>query len=143
MTDKIILNRIQCKFCKDVLTSHHRHDYVTCSCSIEPVSVDGGRAYLKRCYSPTSDDGSLPYTELSVMSSASFEDVRKALMRGSAGRGGDQPLTWIPLDEISDEYLINLIAYQENNGYTSSIDYKYQLMERQYRIDNKIVIEEK
>ena len=143
MTDKIILNRIQCKFCKDILTSHHRHDYVTCSCSIEPVSVDGGRAYLKRCYSPTSDDGSLPYTELSVMSSASFEDVRKALMRGSAGRGGDQPLTWIPLDEISDEYLINLIAYQENNGYTSSIDYKYQLMERQYRIDNKIVIEEK
>ena len=143
MTDQIILNRIQCKFCKDILTSHHRHDYVTCSCSVEPVSVDGGRAYLKRCYSPTSDDGSLPYTELSVTSSASFENVRNALLRGSRGVNGDQPLTWVSLSDISDDYLNNLIAYQEQNMYTDSIDYKYQVMERQYRIDNNVVIEEK
>lgn len=135
MTDEIILNRIQCNFCKDILTSHHRHDYVTCSCSINPVSVDGGRAYLKRCYS-------LPYTELSITSSAPFEDVRKALMRGSRGVNGDQPLTWVALAGISNDYLNNLITYQEENMYTDSIDYKYQLMERQYRIDNNIFIEE-
>ena len=143
MTDQIILNRIQCNFCKDTLTSHHRHDYVTCSCSIEPVSVDGGRAYLKRCYSPTSDDRSLPYTELSVTSSAPFEDVRRVLLRGNRGRNGDEPLTWVTLADMSNNYLDNLITYQEENMYTDSIDYKYQLMERQYRTDNNIVIEEK
>lgn len=143
MTGEIILNRIQCKYCKDVLTSHHRHDYVTCSCSIEPVSVDGGRAYLKRCYSPTSDDRSLPYTDLSVMSSAPFQDIRKALYRGNRGKNGDQPLTWVALADISNDYLDNLIVYQEENMYTDSIDYKYQVMERQYRVDKNILIEEK
>jgi hypothetical protein len=142
MTDEIILNRIQCNFCKDILTSRFRHDYVTCSCSIEPVSADGGRAYLKRCYSPTRDDKSLPYTEQSITSSAPFEEVRKALMRGSRGKNGDQPLTWVPLAEISNEYLSNLITYQEQNMYTDSIDYTYQLMERQYRKHNNVVIEE-
>lgn len=142
MTDQIILNRIQCDYCGTVITSHHRHDYVSCGCEMQ-CSVDGGRVYLKRSYKRLEEDGSLPYKDLSVMSSASFEDVRKSLMRGSRGKNGDQPLTWAALADISDEYLNNLIAYQEQNMYTDSIDYKYQLMERQYRIDNNIVIEEK
>lgn len=141
MTDEIILNRIQCNLCEDVITSHHRHDFVTCKCTA--VSVDGGRQYLKRGYSFAGIEGSLPYTELSVMSSAPFEEVRGALMRGSRGKNGDQPLTWVPLSEISDDYLGNLLAYQEQNMYTDTIDYKYQLMEKEYRKDNNIVIEEK
>lgn len=141
MTDEIILNRIQCNLCGDIITSHHRHDFVTCKCTA--VSVDGGRQYLKRGYSFAGTEGSLPYTELSVMSSASFEEVRVALLRGSRGKNGDQPLTWVPLSEISDDYLGNLIAYQEQNMYTDTIDYKCQLMERQYRTDNNITVEEK
>ena len=141
MTDKIILNRIQCDYCGDVITSHHRHDYVTCRCG--EVSCDGGRSYLKRSYNTFQGEGALPYTDLSVTSSASFEDVRKVILRGSRGVNGDQPLTWVALSEISDDYLANLIAYQEQNMYTDSIDYKYQVMERQYRVDNNIVIEEK
>ena len=66
-----------------------------------------------------------------------------ALLRGSRGKNGDQPLTWVPLSEISDDYLGNLIAYQEQNMYTDTIDYKCQLMERQYRKDNNITVEEK
>lgn len=141
VTDSIILNSIQCDYCGDVITSHHRHDYVSCSCG--EVSCDGGRAYLKRSYNTIQGEGMLPYTELFVTSSASFEDVRNALLRGSRGVNGDQPLTWVPLSEISDDYLANLIAYQEQNMYTDSVDYKYQVMERQYRMDNNIVIEEK
>lgn len=141
MTDEIILNRIQCDYCGKVITSHHRHDHVSCGCEMQ-CSVDGGRSYLKRSYSFEGEEGSLPYTDLSITSSASFEDVRKALMRGSRGKKGDQPLTWVALADISDDYLNNLIAYQEQNMYTDSVDYKYQVMERQYRVDNNIVIEE-
>ena len=141
MTDEIILNRIQCNACLEIITSYHRHDYRTCKCGL--VSVDGGRAYLKRSYKSLDAEGGRPYTDLSVPSSADFESIRWYLMRGSRGKKGDQPLTYLPLAEISDSYLVNLIAYQEDNMYTDSIDYKYQLMERQYRIDNNIVIEEK
>lgn len=141
MNEEIILNRIQCNLCGDIITSHYRHNFVSCKCTC--CSVDGGRSYLKRSYSFAGEEGSLPYTELSITSSASFEDVRKALMRGSRGVNGDQPLTWVALSDISDDYLNNLIAYQEQNMYTDTIDYKYQMMERQYRIDNNIVIEEK
>lgn len=63
-------------------------------------------------------------------------------MRGSRGVNGDQPLTWVPLSKISDNYLANLIAYQEDNMYTDSIDYKYQVMERDYRKTNNITVEE-
>lgn len=140
MTDQpsIILNRIQCNHCFDVITSHHRHDFVTCSCGV--VSADGGRAYLKRGYSAVSSDGSLPYTELSVMSTAPFESLRGALLRGSRGVNGDEPLKWVPLCDISDNYLVSLLAYQESGGYTDTIDYKLQKQEQQYRIDNNIVV---
>lgn len=137
MTDEIILNRIQCNLCGDIITSHHRHDFVTCKCSA--VSVDGGREYLRRLMTVGRSD----YAELSIMSSASFEEIRKVLYRGSLGKNGDQPLTWVALSEISDNYLDNLITYQENHCGWATIDYKYQLTERQYRIDNNIVIEEK
>ncbi len=141
MTDEIILNRIQCNACLDIITSYHQHDYHSCKCDL--VSVDGGRAYLKRSYKCLDAEGGRPYTDLSVWSSADFESIRWCLMRGSRGKNGDQPLTYVSLAEISDNYLANLLVYQVQNMYTGSIDYKYQVMERQYRIDNNIVIEEK
>jgi hypothetical protein len=76
------------------------------------------------------------------MSTEPFESLRGALYRGSRGVGGDESLKWIPLCDISDSYLTNLLAYQESNGYTDSIDYKLQKQEQQYRIDNNIVISE-
>jgi len=52
-------NKIQCNFCKDIIESIHRHDFVVCSCG--KVAVDGGKDYLKRCYEFNQDE----YTELS------------------------------------------------------------------------------
>lgn len=43
---KIKLNCAKCLVCGDVLISHSRHDFVTCSCG--NLSVDGGYDYLKR-----------------------------------------------------------------------------------------------
>lgn len=131
----ILLNCASCLSCGDILKSHHRHDFVSCSCG--KIGVDGGREYIRRV-------GSLEHIlELSIYSSVSHVVAREILERGSRGKDGDQPLTWIPLCEISDDYLVNLLDYQEKSGYTETIDYKFQKMEQQYRLDNNITVEEK
>ena len=60
MREKIITNKIQCNFCKDIIESKSVHDFITCKCG--RVSVDGGKDYLRRWFteSPEKD-----YTELS------------------------------------------------------------------------------
>ena len=46
MQVKIIINRIKCKFCGDILESKSRHDFKFCSCC--KVAIDVGHFYLKR-----------------------------------------------------------------------------------------------
>ena len=45
---KIIKNAIQCKLCGEIIESTDRHQYVTCKCGA--CTVDGGHAYLRRCF---------------------------------------------------------------------------------------------
>jgi hypothetical protein len=56
---KIIVNRIRCRVCGDIIESRYTHEFVTCSCG--RVSVDGGHEYLRRGYKNSPDD----YIELS------------------------------------------------------------------------------
>ena len=44
--EKILVNKIQCKKCKDIIESKHVHDFKWCSCGA--VAVDGGLEYLRR-----------------------------------------------------------------------------------------------
>lgn len=44
----ITKNSAQCLDCGQVVTSQHRHDYVTCACG--NLSVDGGTDYIRRAY---------------------------------------------------------------------------------------------
>ena len=44
---KIIVNKIKCKKCGDIIESAHRHDFKFCKCGA--VAVDGGHDYLRRC----------------------------------------------------------------------------------------------
>ncbi len=46
-TEKIISNKAKCKKCGTLIESTHQHDFVTCNCGA--ISVDGGKAYLRRC----------------------------------------------------------------------------------------------
>lgn len=46
MSEKIIRNSARCKKCGEEIESRHRHDFRSCSCGA--ISVDGGRAYLRR-----------------------------------------------------------------------------------------------
>jgi hypothetical protein len=58
--EKIKTNKIQCNFCKDIIESIHRHNFVSCFCG--RVSVDGGKDYLKRCFVESPE---IDYMELS------------------------------------------------------------------------------
>lgn len=44
---RIIVNKIKCKKCGDIIESTSVHDFKTCKCGA--VSVDGGHDYLRRC----------------------------------------------------------------------------------------------
>lgn len=59
----IFLNQAKCLVCGDVITSNHRHDFVTCSCG--EVSVDGGSWYAKRLFRASEgwEEMTVPYDE--------------------------------------------------------------------------------
>ena len=44
--NKILVNTIHCKKCKDIIESKHVHDFQWCSC--KSIAVDGGLEYLRR-----------------------------------------------------------------------------------------------
>ena len=43
---KIVVNKIRCKKCGEVIESTYRHDFKYCKCG--RVAVDGGKDYLRR-----------------------------------------------------------------------------------------------
>lgn len=45
--EKILVNKIKCKKCGEVIESTDRHDFKVCKCGA--VAVDGGTDYLRRC----------------------------------------------------------------------------------------------
>ena len=44
--NKILVNKIQCNKCKDIIESKNVHDFKWCSC--KSIAVDGGLEYLRR-----------------------------------------------------------------------------------------------
>ena len=68
---KVIVNKIRCKKCGEIIESTHRHDFKICKCGA--VAVDGGHDYLRR-------SGDLDgYDELSVIEKLDidFNSVRR------------------------------------------------------------------
>ncbi len=59
---RILKNAVRCNNCGEEIESTHRHDFKWCKCGL--VAVDGGHAYLKRCFRE-SDANYKGYTELS------------------------------------------------------------------------------
>ena len=62
---KIIVNKIKCNKCGDIIESTHRHDFKFCKCGA--VAVDGGHDYLRRCGDLDS------YKDLSVTEEIEFD----------------------------------------------------------------------
>lgn len=117
----IVANMAQCALCKDVIESHSRHDFVSCSCG--SVAVDGGMDYLRRIGEREN------IIELSVYSTDSYETIRTHFKRGSRGVNGDEPLTWIPLEQMTNAHLRATIAYENPNNkfiplYEQELEYR-------------------
>ena len=111
---ELICNKAKCKKCGDVIISHSHHNYVTCSCG--SISTDGGNSYLHR-------SGIEWLEDQSVYADDDWELVQKNLYRGSRGKNGDQPLTWISLANMDDDYLLALLEYMEAAKQTRSVYY--------------------
>ena len=56
---KILVNKIKCNKCGDIIESTYRHDFKYCQCGA--VAVDGGNDCLRRCFTNSPDD----FTDLS------------------------------------------------------------------------------
>lgn len=90
-----------------VLVSRHRHDYQThLDANGREYMVDGGLDYLRRNVNP-----GYPHQELSVSSSAPFEQIREVFAWGSYGKDGEQPLRWVLLCDMSDQHLEAVIKH--------------------------------
>ena len=169
MDKRIILNRIKTPD-GTILTSYSVHDYKTYidKNGLEYM-VDGGNEYLRRnVYRDkwdrkgvwpfivrllirfgwyNSPGPNVQYEEMSIYSDAPFEVVRKSFHRGGRGVDGKQPLTWVLLCDMSDEWLKATIKYLKinrasyRNEKNSGIGNLYQ-RELDYRKENNISVPE-
>lgn len=102
---QIVHNSIKCLECNEVLVSLHVHDYNTCSCPNDAM-VDGGTYYERY--------GGKDLNKIQTMyiyADDDFEIVRKYAVRGSRGKDGKQPLTWIAICDMDDDYLQAVLDY--------------------------------
>ncbi len=127
----IVANKRVCTICDDEMWSKERHDYVVCGC--EACYLDGGLAYTR---------WGGPSVDTSVYSDDDFSIIRQNELRGGRGINGDQPLTWVPIADMSDNWLKSTIKYLEDRNMAYGRHYKHLLMEVKYREANGISISE-
>ena len=102
---QLVYNSVTCLSCKEVLVSHHRHDYKTCGCDNQTM-VDGGTAYQR--YGGLDLKKVKPFL---VHDDDPYEEVRKYAERGGRGKDGTEPLTWMKLKDIDEDWLYAILDY--------------------------------
>jgi hypothetical protein len=133
---RLILSRIQTPD-GTILTSYRRHDYVThIDANGEEYMLDGGNAYQR--YNICKE----PFKDLSIYSDAPFEIIRENYHRGGRGKDGKQPLTWVPMNEMSNDWLKNCIQYNDDRGMSGSDANYWYAKELKYRQRMEIFIED-
>lgn len=135
LEDQIILNRVQCRECGEVLTSYHRHDYKTCSCTNETM-VDGGNDYQR--YGGLNLD--LVDISLTVYLSDDHEMNRSAAHWGNRGKDGLQPLSYKSVADMSNSHIVNILLDME--GRIAPWIEDIMKKEIDYRFTNKILIDD-
>lgn len=115
MERQLIYNSVTCLQCGEVLVSTHVHDYKTCSCGNETM-VDGGLEYGRY----GGKDLDLVKTNY-VYDDAPHEQIREVISRGGRGIDGTEPLKYVLLKDVNNEWLDAIIKYEEelrpNNKY--------------------------
>lgn len=133
--EQIILNRVQCKECGEVLTSYHRHDYKTCGCENETM-VDGGNDYQR--YGGTDFD--LVDRSLTVYLSNDHDINRVSAHWGNRGKDGRSALSYKSIADMSNQHIINILL--DMNGRIAPWIEKIMDDEMLYRITNNITIDD-
>ena len=114
---KIVANRIRTPD-GTILESMHRHDYVTyVDKNGKQYMVDGGLDYLRR---NVHDDA--PYEELSVYADDLHIEIRNVFKWGTRGKDGKQPLTYVPLKDLTTPHIEAILETQTHiPGYIRKI----------------------
>ena len=134
---RIIINQIRTPD-GTILRSMHRHDYVTYTDKNGlTYMVDGGTDYLRRNMHTDA-----PYEELTIYDDAPFEIIRENYCRGGRGKNGDQPLTWVPISQMSDSWLAACIVYNEEREFGGGFANQMYKKEQTYRELHNIKIDE-
>ena len=135
MEKQIILNRVQCRECGEVLTSYHRHDYKTCGCTNETM-VDGGTDYQR--YGGLNLD--LVDTSSTIYLSDDHEMNRSAAHWGNRGKDGRSPLSYKSIADMSNTHIDNII--KDMGGKIIPWMEEIMVTEQLYRFTNKITIDD-
>lgn len=102
---RIVVNMITCLECGEELVSHYRHDYKTCKCNNNAM-IDGGCDYCRY--------GAKDMTKVKSMvlyEDDDFELIRKYHSRGGRGVDGREPLKFVPLCDMNNDWLQAVIDY--------------------------------
>jgi len=140
--EQIIYNAIQTPD-GTVIESINRHDFVTHEdANGKTYSVDGGHEYLKRIGDMEDCKELSMYREPWTLEY--HEKARKVVKRGGRGKDGKQPLTWVPICEMSDAWVNATIVYNKERGFTVENSFFTELLhqEMHYRNANSITIED-
>ena len=139
---QIIYNAIQTPD-GTIIESVHRHDYVTHKDKNgKTYAVDGGHDYLKRMGDSEGCKDLSMYVE--PWTPEYHEKARKVVKRGGRGKDGRQPLTWVPICEMNDNWVAATIVYNIDRGFTVKDNWVTELLSKEveYRKENNIKIEE-
>ena len=102
---QLVYNSVKCLECGETIVSYSRHDYKTCSCPNEAM-VDGGLDYLRY--------GAANINKIKIIAfydDDPFEVVRKYAFRGGRGIDGKQPLEYIALCDMNNNWLEAILDY--------------------------------
>jgi hypothetical protein len=135
MEKQIILNRVQCRECGEVLTSYNRHDYKTCACYNETM-VDGGTDYQRY----GGKDLGLVDTTSTVYLSDDHMINRVAAHWGNRGKDGRSPLSYKSIADMSNAHINNII--KDMGGKITPWMEEIMVTEQLYRFTNNITIDD-
>jgi hypothetical protein len=96
--------------------------------------VDGGNEY-ERYGAMDMDKIELNY----IYADDDFEIVRQHTKRGSRGKDGKEPLTWIPIADMDDDYLQAVLEYGGADWHLDIIRKEIKYREDDKRSDGSVV----
>ena len=103
MNKELVLNRIQCNICEDIITSRYRHDFQFCKC--KKTFIDGGLDYRRI--------GGSDYLDSAIYTTDNLDTQVAFAEWGTYGKNGDEELHYIKIKDMTTEHLRAVISEQE------------------------------